>query len=171
MSEKIALIVPTYKENPTSVQKVIDKYGCGLHDDSYKHKPNLRDKLLKQDNGRFKIYVYLSGTKRKEWSQKGSKKVDYIYHVKKLVWDNNKLIPCPDKRLTIDDKIGNHLGETPTRCWNYVEKVEPNPVGLNAPLDMNWTDFIDVETDKTLPQAIGGMRNPNSHWYYVYDDF
>lgn len=169
--EKIALIVPTYAENPETIQRKIDEHKHGLHDDTYKHHSHLLDILLRQiqEYGYFKIYVYLTKKKRKEWSRRGSGKVDYVYYVDKIKWENNKKIPCPDKKLATDDHIGNHLGEEPTRCWNYVYKISPNPLKKEKTLDKNWEDFHLYPSKKT--SKVQGMLNDDAHWYYVYDDF
>ena len=163
--EKIALIVPTYAENPELIKKIIQRpesHGRALHSDTYQHYPKLLRKLLNQNNGRFKIYVYLKKTPYKKGSRKGSGKVEYIYHVGKLLWDNNNIIPCPDKKLDAHLEFFGYDADD-LRCWNYVDKVEK----LNPPKD--WGDFHLYPSGKT--SKVQGMLNRKAHWYYVIDEY
>ena len=164
--KKIALIVPTYAENPISINNIVSKYGKALRDDTYKHyrdKLDLLNKKIEVDKY-FKMYVYLTNKNRKTWSEKGHGKVTHIYHINKVYWDDNNLVPCPDEKLAVHDGIGN-TGEYTIRGWHQVIKVEK----LDEDDNKDWSDFHLYGSGRT--SKVQGMLNPESHWYYVYDEF
>lgn len=157
--EKISLIVTTYRENVTLIDELIKKYGFGLHSDTYCHDPALLRKLLLQDD--IKMYVHLSKTREGCWD--GSGKVEYVYHIKNIVWDNNEDLPCPDNEIAVKYDLEN-IRNYKLRCWNYVYEIE------KLESKKEFSEFIDFETGKNLPYpGVGRMLNSNSKWYYVYD--
>lgn len=163
--EKIALLMPTYAENPEAVRWLLHnkKYEFALNGHTYQHY-TVRRRQLKEQRGGFKVYVYLKKTPYAKKSDKGSGMVEYIYHIEKDDWNNNSCLDCPE-----DKKYDAHLvsfdrrKQDCIRCWNYIKDLEK----LDPP--RKWGDFRLYPSERR--SKVQCMKKPEAHWCYVYDDF